>query len=445
MESINLGADFDGVEREDVEVIPEDSGFISETGEIVVMDNDGTSENFEFQYVDIMDIAVPKRIRLTNVVDDLIKSIKSTGLLSPVIVAPTATEGNFVLLDGYRRLMACAKSGIRNIPCVINTKVSTPEIPILEALYNHNKYYSIEEIKKYIEYLETQKGIMSGSMIEYLLQMNSGDYTKLKDLLDDGDEEILEKLYSGQFTIEMAFRKLEQRRKKESQDEKDIRRAEKVYENEKRSGADDIAGSGEEADEGVSLTDEEIRELVVDPRSLDEGLEEASLGEMVTEGKNTAGFEPHKQKAGDREYIDPVIRKSVMARDNYTCACCKRGGETFVDVLDFHHILPVYLGGEDTPENGVTLCLTDHRLVHLYASGDLYIPAEKTKEELEKLSEDERIIYRDEQMRFKRVVRLGQVIRDALAARGIKREQYKKEHPTGSIGRNKPGKIQERA
>lgn len=426
MENISLGADFEYGEREK-EVIPEDSGFISDTGEIVVMDTDGSSENFQLKYVDITDIAVPKRIRISTVVDELIKSIKSTGLLSPVIVAPTATEGSYVLLDGYRRMLACARSGIRNIPCIINNKVSTPEIPILEALYNHNKDYSIEEIKKYIDYLETQKGIMSGSMIEYLLQLNSGDYTKLKDLLEDGDEEILEKLYNGQFTIEMAFRKLEQRRKKESQDEKDIRRAEKVYENEKLSGADDIAGSGEEVDDEVSLTDEEIKSLVILPSEIDEGIEEASLEEMVQEGKEIKGYADNKQDPNNRTRLDPALRKSVLARDNNTCQICKDiSGPEYVEVLDVHHIQEVYLGGTDNMENLVTACVVCHKLVHLYARGELHMRPIDQMEEAER-------------NKFKRVVRLGTVIRKGMELKGMKKEELKKMDKADTIGRRLKG------
>lgn len=65
------------------------------------------------------------------------------------MVAPTATEGVYVLLNGYRRILACAKAGKRRIPCIVNTKVSTPEIPVLEALYNHSKKYSIKEVIDY--------------------------------------------------------------------------------------------------------------------------------------------------------------------------------------------------------------------------------------------------------------------------------------------------------
>ena len=106
------------------------------------------------------------------------------------------------------------------IPCIINNKVSTPEIPILEAMYNHSQKYSIKEKIDYIDFLEKQKGIMNPSMIEYLLQMNTGDYTKLKDILNDNDEDIVDKLLNGTYDIASAFRALEKRRKNETAEEK---------------------------------------------------------------------------------------------------------------------------------------------------------------------------------------------------------------------------------
>ena len=426
----------------DEEEYVENTEFISTTGDVVVMDNKESEDIFDIAYIEIDKIGVSKRIRQGKGVDDLVRSIRSTGLLQPLVVVPTATEGFYVLIDGYRRLLACAKAGKRKIPCIVNNKISTPEIPVIEAMYNHKKTYTIAEIVEYIDYLEKEKGIMSASMIEYLLQLNSGDYTKLKDLLNDDDEEIMEKLYDGTYTIEQAFKKLEQRRRKESREEKMNKTAEKVYADEEESGADKIAGLGEEAGD-VALTDEEIGELAINPDELDDGLEDESLDDMAKKGKETPGFEDHKQKVGQREFIDPAIKKAVLARDNFTCACCKRGGQAWVDVLDFHHIVPVHLGGSDTVDNGITACLTDHHLIHLYSTGDLTLPKTKTPEELEKMTEQEVAIYEDEQMRFKRIVKLGQVIRDGMAKKGIKRKEYKKEHPNVKIGRKMPGGKQQ--
>ena len=469
----SIGADHDGtilnkdaLLAEDYDVVDKDADFISDTGEIVVMDNCDNGDNFVLKYIDIKNIAIVKRIRKNNTnVEDLVQSIKSTGLLEPLVVAPTATDGFYVLLAGFRRIMACARAGKRMIPCIVNTKVNIPEIPVLEALYNHSKRYTIREIVDYIDYLEKQKGIMSASMIEYLLQLNSGDYTKLKDILNDNDEDIVDKLFNGIYTIDAAFKKLEQRRKKESAEEKENKKAAKVYDDTEESGADKIAGSGEESND-AALTDEEIASLAISVDDLS-NVDDISLDEMVEESKNMEGFEPHRQDPNDRERIDPAIRKAVMSRDNNTCQCCLRGGPDYVDILDLHHIVEVYLGGVDSVENSITLCLNCHKQVHSFAFNQLHIPKSKTDEELAieidafiskielknkeegkgELTEKEKdeirqqrmAIYKEEQSKYKRIVKLGNVIRKGLQKKQIKLEQAKKEHPIDKIGRQKPG------
>lgn len=444
-EDNNESTESDNIDTSGFEVSTTDNDFISETGDFVVMDNTDSADNFRIVYVPIEKIAVSKRIRDSKNVESLMRSIKSTGLLNPIVVAPTITEDMYVLLHGYRRILACARLGKKNIPCVVNNKVSTPEVPILEALYNHGKSYSIKEQVNYIEYLEKEKGILNPNMIEYLLQMNNGDYTKLKDILNDNDEDIVDKLYSGVYTIEAAFKKLEQRRKKESAEEKELQRADKVYGDEEGSGADEIAGSGEEIGDEPELTPEEIQELAIGVDDLDSGLEEQSLEEMIEEGKEIKGFETHKQDVKDREILDPVIRKSVLVRDKYTCQCCLEGGESYIDVLEAHHIIPVFLNkgvsadvGGDNIENLVTLCLKCHRQVHLYSTNELYIPKAKTDEELEKMNNEERIVYNNERNKFKRIVKLGTVIRRGMEVKGIKLQQYRKEHPSRQVGHKMP-------
>ena len=134
-----------------------------------------------------------------------------------------------------------------------------------------------------------------------------------------------------------------------------------------------------------------------------------------------------------------------MARDNTTCRCCKRGGQQYVDILDFHHIIPVFLGGSDTPENGIMLCVACHRLVHLYSTGDLYVDPALLNNSYDSLDEEQRSrydneeIFEDEKRRFKTIIYLGSKIRQGIAQKGLNKEQYKKEHPNTGIGRRKPG------
>ena len=457
-------ASFDGIS----------SDFINETGGVKVQDTSDDNENgFEIKYINIENVLIPNRIRKADSENSLTQSIRNTGLLQPLTVAPTMTDGNFVLLDGFRRIQACAKSGMKRVPCVVNNKVSTPEIPLIEAMYNHNRNYNIKEKIAYIDYLEKEKGIMQPTMIEYLLQMNNGDYSKLKDILSDNDPDIVEKLYDGTYDIATAFKKLEQRRKKESAEEKENKKAAIVYGDKEASGINQIEGTGEESS-SEPMSDADMQQLAMSIENLDEEIEDKSLNEMVDEDNSMAEYAPHKQEVGNREYIDPAIRKAVMARDNFTCKACKSGGESLVDTLDLHHVIPVWLGGVDSVDNSVMLCVACHRMVHLYSTGDLTIQPTLLKEggfdelddkqrarfrdkiakydtlsadrqdlygSAEKYEEEQmRTLYLDEQARFKRIVYLGSQIRKRAVEQGKDREQLRKEHPNTGIGRRKPGK-----
>lgn len=412
---------------EDEEIPMDESvNFISDTGDVVVMDNKDDGDGFRLEYIDIESIVIVHRIRKTDNVDDLVRSIKSTGLIEPIVVGPTATEGLYVLLAGYRRIVACARAGKRRIPCIINSKVSTEEIPVLEAMYNHCKKYSIKEQIDYIDYLEKQKGIMSASMIEYLLQMNSGDYTKLKDILNDNDDDIVDKLLNGQYDIATAFRKLEQRRKKESLEEKENRKAAAVYNDTEESGMDKIEGSGEEAEPEAALTDEEISNLAISASELNDS-DNDDVEEMLEEANNIEGFKPHKQDANNRERLDPVLRKSVLARDNNTCKICEQiSGMEYTEVLDVHHIQEVYLGGTDDINNLITACTCCHKLVHLFGRGELNIRPFDEMDEAE-------------QKKFKRIIKLGTIIRKGMALKGMKVEELKKKDNADTIGRRLKG------
>lgn len=414
------------------------SEFLNEDGEISVMEEGEDEEDtnkFKVIRVPIKNIAIAAmRIRQNRNVDDLCKSIKSTGLLNPIVIVPTKTEGFYVLIHGYRRLLACAKLKRKYIDAIVNNRIKTTEIPILEALYNQARDYTIKEQIDYINYLEKEKGVVSSTFIEYILQMNSGDYAKLKDILEDDDPDIVSKLYEGLFTIQQAFKALENRRKKESKEEKETRLAAKVYDKEEESGIDAVKDSGitgddagEESD-GVELTDDEIKDIASGLDDLDS--EEESLDEAVKEGKEIPGFEAHKQDYKHRERLDPAVRKAVIARDNSTCQICKViSGQEYTEVLDVHHKQEVYLGGDDSMENLITACTVCHKLVHLYGRGDLHIRP------MEELNEAD-------QAKFKRIVKLGNAIRKGIALKGIKRDELKKMDNADTIGRTKPGTPQ---
>lgn len=461
----------EGLSEPEPKKLAADFDFVAKDGSVSVMDNSQTRNSFEL--IDELPleklVIAGKRIRQRSAVTSLSQSIKQTGLLMPIVVAPTMTQGTYVLVHGFRRVVAMMSAGSTTVPAIVNKRIKSSEISIVEALYNQYTPYTMRECADFIKYLETERGIMSPSMFEMLLQWNSGDYSKYKDIMDDNDPDIVEKLFGGEFTIAQAFQALEKRRKKESREEKQNKTTAKAYDSEQVEQAEGLLDTGSEVEQdGEGLTEEQISDLMIDPTKLGDDLSDKSLDEMVEAGAKMEGYEPHKQDWKNRERIDPAIRKAVMARDNNTCQCCKKGGPDYVDILDLHHIVEVFLGGEDSVANSITLCLNCHKQVHLYAHGKLTIPKTLTAEELDNeaqkalldentkreaagaaaiteqsLIDDFKLRYRmrylEEQDRYKRIVKLGNIIREGLRQKGMSKEQAAKDYPIDSIGRLKPG------
>lgn len=422
-ESDEMDSEFESILEND-EIFDDRSNDIFDADGNMVLTN-GES-NFTLEYISIENIVIGRRIRNKHNISTLTKSVKTTGLLVPIIVAPTKTDYIYALVDGLDRLIAAAKNGITDVPCIIIHNLKTTELLIVEAMYNKKRSYTVKEIIEYIEYLENERNITNQSTIEFLLGMENGDSTKLKDLLNDGDEKLLEQLYTNQLSIGQAFKKMEARRRKESADEKELRLANKVYANTQKSGISTIDQVGEISGDTDGLTDDEVERLSLSPNIIND--DSLSLSEMVNEGNSISGFEPKVQDVNNREYIDPALRKAVMARDNYTCQCCGIGGPLYIECMDFHHILPVYLGGEDSVDNAEVLCIICHKLVHLHGRGELFaIGSEHMSEEEEK--------------KFREIVKRGNFIREGINRSGIELKEYKKSDNVVKIGRQKPGQV----
>ena len=53
-----------------------------------------------------------------------------------------------------------------------------------------------------------------------------------------------------------------------------------------------------------------------------------------------------------------TLRQQILERDNHLCTKC---GTT--ECLEVHHKIPLRFGGQNTPDNLITLCASCHRIV----------------------------------------------------------------------------------
>lgn len=433
--------------RDELEIeIPEKSITDTYIGDSEVMQiglvgkvcNDSALGSLMLENIPVENIVNVKRFRVVIPDKKLKESIAVNGVLEPIVVAPLKDDySKFALIDGAKRLNACKELDIDTIPCVYGHDWICKDLAYLEAMCNMHTNWSGAEYINFVKKCKAE-GIRNELVIESLCSMRPGDAHKALDILEDDDPTILGPLMNGKFDkseLETAQRKLDARRKKDEVAEKDA------------------ALGGEDAEDTV-LEGEGGFNGEITPYSADVDMDsfnnvgDDTLGELKDEfarGKDVEGYGVHHQKVGERECLDPAIRKAAIAKANNMCLCCHLGGPSYVDCIDAHHIVPVYLGGEDSVENTAILCISCHRMVHLYGTGDLPLDPALQKD-YEDLTDAEKMLYPTEQnfvdarVKMRNIAKLGNIIREGAAAQKIKRDELKKEHPVGNLGRRMPGK-----
>lgn len=300
----------------------------------------------------------------------LTEIISEWGVMSPIHVMTTEDGDMYQLLEGLRRLFGAIRSGLKTIPAMVwdfPDKQEGKDISnLLSLMLNRSQHFTPAEMWYYMQVLETANEAGPG-LIEHLLQMNAGDAMKLKDVMlsDASYEEIRQDLLASNLTIDAAYKKLCNARKKEDKLAKEDQMA--------------LKGTADGEEERQHLSVEEVREL------LDMGAADVSdtpLEELNMADEALGG--PHYQTTDNREPVDKAIKQATLMRDKFRCRCCGKGGhEGWLGVLVYHHAIPVYCDGPDTVENGLTLCQDCHITLHNYAWGHLHVrvdelsPAEK--------------------------------------------------------------------
>ena len=362
----------------------------------------------------------------------LTQSVNDLGILTPIHVMISegfddwVSEGNdpdeyegskYILMDGFRRLYAGIKCNLDRCNAIIwdfkDKDYGSRMLITLSLVLNKKQTHDWAEIWGLAEILEVTFSY-TGNFFDYLLNLESGDYMKLKQIMENKDyPEIIDDLLSKKKTLQQCYSALQKALKEEDQAMKEDKQS-IAQENEEVS---EIGSEG--SDERKMLSDNEVKDVLEMNKDYEGELSEDDFNELT--GKDVPDF---RQTPGARECIDPGLKLECFQRDNFTCQCSGIGVDSGLpisvakEVLHVHHKVPVADGGTDTLDNLITLDLTSHTLVHViqWNNGKINM----SKEQYDAL-DDKTKDY------LKKVFKIAKIAVDADRRVGRSREEIKEE------------------
>lgn len=325
------------------------------------------------------------------------------GVVTPIHVLKLEEDNMFMLLDGLRRIFGAMRSGNTEITAQVwefeDKQEGKEKANLIGLMINRSQRYKNKELWEQMQILEEVNGSSPG-LIEYLLQMQSGDAMKLKDIMlsDIEYSEIRQDLMDDITTIDQAYKKLTAERRKEN----------KLAKEDSLVLEGGVGSDPDEVSDEQHLSVDAVKDLL---ELTDVDVEDETL-DSLNRSEEARG-EEYVQDVNNRHPLDPALKQAVLVRDNFTCQCCGLGGEQRLATLAVHHIVEVSQGGPDSESNLVVVCVNCHLLIHSYSWGKIYV-------KLEELDEDEK-------RTFKNIFKYGNVIIEADKRIGRSREQAMKE------------------
>lgn len=366
---------------------------------ILKLTSDAYTRKFERIRIDQIGFTDPIKKSRTETMIGLTSTIKDLGVLDPidVMTVPEELEDDdykYVLITGLRRVFGALKNGQTEIDAIVwdfKDKDQGSDLALyLGLLLNRTQRRSWGELWHLYQILELQSAITPGTL-EYLLQLESGDAMKLKDVMLCDYDDVKQALLNDEKTLDGAYKMLSKLRKEED----------RLAAEDATGVAEDVEGTGDIVESHVGsqgvLSNEDVLELLEMAESADVDVDSEDFSDLNR-------GEDERQIVGERHPIDPALRSSVLSRDKFRCRCCGFGGPAALGILAVHHVIPVHCSGVDSLDNLVTLCLNHHILIHVSErnSGKLQM----TKEEFDSYTPEEQIA-------LKRVLKYARVAVEA--------------------------------
>ena len=383
---------------------------------ILKLTSDAYTRSFERIKISQIGFTDPVKKGRAETMTGLTAIIKDMGVLDPidVMTVPEESEDDdykYVLISGLRRVFGALKNGQEEIDAIVwdfKDKDQGSDLALyLGLLLNRTQRRKWGEIWHLYQVLELQSAITPGTL-EFLLQMESGDAMKLKDVMLCNYDEVKESLLSGEKTLDAAYKLLAKLRKEEDK----LAMEDAMGASDTVEGAEEIA-TDNTGDKG-QLSDQDVLELLEMADSADvDDLSDEDFGDL-----NKSVFDDEHQKVGERHPVDPAIRQGTFQRDNFRCKCCNTGGVAFLGTLVYHHVIPVSCHGADSIDNGITLCDACHIVLHCSEKSGGRIPM--TQEQFEEYTPAE-------QDRIKKILKYAKVAVEAHKRIGNSQDKIREE------------------
>jgi 5-methylcytosine-specific restriction protein A len=377
----------------------------------------------------ISEILVPRPVKDSRreTYKGISRSIEELGVLNPVHVMVTESyaehldEGKkpedfegykYVLIDGLRRLFSATKGGLKKVNAMVwnfkDKEKGSEALLLISLVLNKHQRKSWSEIWYLYQILEETSALTPGE-IEYLLGLETGDASKLKEIMTRADDfpEPKDDLLAKKKNLQQSFNALNKAMKEQDAlSKEDISGV---------SGMQQVDGIVEAGGSDNKLSDSQVKEIL----DMDDGdleLQEDDFDAMLNPG-------PEVQKVGDRHPLDPALKAESLMHDGYKCTCCGLGEflpmRYKLAILQSHHKISVANGGPDSVENLATLCQSCHTLVHTLLWCGLKFGM--SKEDFDALPTDER-------EKLKNILRLAKIDYEAARRLGKNMDRVKEDN-----------------
>lgn len=181
--------------------------------EAVISENENI-ERIEEIDIDLIELSEnqPRKIFNEEEIEELANSIKSVGLIQPLVVQKKGDK--YVLIAGERRLRACKLAGVKKIKCIVKVYENPLEIALIENIQRKdlNPYEKALAFKRLMdefgytqEELAKRLGISRSKVANTLRILNLGK--KIIDLVIEG------KISEGHAKVLLSVEDDEQRNK----------------------------------------------------------------------------------------------------------------------------------------------------------------------------------------------------------------------------------------